>query len=288
MDRVFDGDFYAKLNTLRMSIRLRMAAGMNGGRKSNAKGSSVEFSDFREYILGDDIRRIDWNAYGRFDRLYVKLFMEEKEGLFNLFLDASQSMNFGANNKAHCAQRIAGALSYVVLENSDRLFLNIMKNGGLISEKGLTGRQSFSRALEFLENADFSGEGNLLASLQKRSLKQRGISVIISDLYTEQLESMLKYLQFKKQEVIVIQVVAPEEEHPSFEGTVNLLDSETADGMRMTMSNALIREYTKRYNAFLHRTDALCKKYSAIYVRVNSADSLDSIFFGTLTKIAGR
>ena len=87
MDKIFNSEFYSKLHTLRMSIAMRLAAGMSGGRKSNAKGNSVEFSDFREYQLGDDIRRIDWNAYGRFDKLYIKLFMEEKEGIFQIFLD---------------------------------------------------------------------------------------------------------------------------------------------------------------------------------------------------------
>ena len=79
MEQIFNSEFYEKLHTLRMSIALNIASGQAGGRKSNSKGNSVEFSDFREYMLGDDIRRIDWNAYGRFDRLFVKLFMEEKE-----------------------------------------------------------------------------------------------------------------------------------------------------------------------------------------------------------------
>ena len=85
MSEIFNSDFYSKLNMLRFPLRISNATGLSGSRKSNAKGNSVEFSDFREYRLGDDIRRIDWNAYGRFDKLYVKLFMEEKEGLFNIF-----------------------------------------------------------------------------------------------------------------------------------------------------------------------------------------------------------
>ena len=127
MEQAFNSEFYSKLRTLRMSIALSNAAGMSGGRKSKAKGNSVEFSDFREYMLGDDIRRIDWNAYGRFDKLFIKLFMEEKEGLFHVIVDASKSMDYGLKNKAVAAKRIAGALSYIVLENGDRLFVDIMK-----------------------------------------------------------------------------------------------------------------------------------------------------------------
>lgn len=158
MDKIFNSEFYSKLHTLRMSIAMRLAAGMSGGRKSNAKGNSVEFSDFREYQLGDDIRRIDWNAYGRFDKLYIKLFMEEKEGIFQIFLDTSKSMDFGEANKGVCAARIAAALSYVVLENSDRLYLNLMKEGKLETPKSYTGKQAFSKVIDYLEGVKFEGD----------------------------------------------------------------------------------------------------------------------------------
>lgn len=92
---VFDKGFFDKLNTLKMSLNMRLNQGMSGIRKSSAKGSSVEFSDFREYMMGDDIRRIDWNAYGRTDKLYIKQFMEEKEGIFQIFIDTKRSMEFG-------------------------------------------------------------------------------------------------------------------------------------------------------------------------------------------------
>ena len=95
---LFDGEFFARLHTLRMSNKMKLTSGMSGGRKSSAKGNSVEFSDFREYMLGDDIRKIDWNAYGRMNRLFIKLFQEEKEGLFRIFLDGSKSMDYGEHN----------------------------------------------------------------------------------------------------------------------------------------------------------------------------------------------
>ena len=86
-EKLFDSEFFSKLNTMKMITRMRLNAGMGGQRKSSAKGNSVEFSDFREYIPGDDIRRIDWNVYGRMDKLFIKEFMEEKEGLFHVIVD---------------------------------------------------------------------------------------------------------------------------------------------------------------------------------------------------------
>ena len=285
-EKIFNAEFYHKLNTFRMSMKMRLAAGMNGGRKSNAKGNSVEFSDFREYILGDDIRRIDWNAYGRFDRLFVKLFMEEKEGVFRIFVDGSKSMDFGEKAKSVCAQRIAAALSYCVLENSDRLILNIMQGNGLTVHKGVTGRQAFAKTIERLEQINFDGEADLLSCIKRSNIKQRGVSIVISDFYTENLEDILKYLTFSKQEVILIQVLSPEAVNPGLEGTLNLLDSETNAGMRITMSSALDKEYKSNYNDFINHIDTVSRKYAASYLRVMSDESLDSIFFGTLSRLS--
>ena len=98
MATIFDKDFFQKLGKINLAMNMRLDQGQSGQRKSTAKGSSVEFSDFREYILGDDIRRIDWNAYGRLNKLFIKQFMEEKEAFYHIFLDSSASMDYGG----HC------------------------------------------------------------------------------------------------------------------------------------------------------------------------------------------
>ena len=288
MDKIFDSEFYSKLHTLRMSIAMRLAAGMSGGRKSNAKGNSVEFSDFREYQLGDDIRRIDWNAYGRFDKLYIKLFMEEKEGIFQIFIDTSKSMDYGAANKGVCALRIAAALSYVVLENSDRLYLNLMKEGKLECPKSYTGKQAFSKVTDYLEGVKFEGAGDLLSGIHHKKFDRRGMSVLISDGYCEEMEDVFRYMKFKNQDIVFIHVLAPEEKDPTMEGTVKLVDSETAGEMRLTMSASSMKAYQNSYRQFIRDMEILCKKYSAIYIPVSSADSLDALFFGALAKISPR
>ncbi len=288
MDKIFDSEFYSKLHTLRMSIAMHLAAGMSGGRKSNAKGNSVEFSDFREYQLGDDIRRIDWNAYGRFDKLYIKLFMEEKEGIFQIFLDTSKSMDFGEANKGVCAARIAAALSYVVLENSDRLYLNLLKEGRLECPKSYTGKQSFSKVVDYLENVKFEGAGDQLSGIQLNKSDRRRMSVLISDGYCENMEEVFRYMKFKNQDIVFVHVLAPEEKNPFYEGTVNLIDSETAGEMRMTMSASALKTYKNSYQNFIRSMELLCKKYSAIYIPVSSDDSLDALFFGALARISPR
>ena len=125
-EKLFDSEFFSRLNRMKMMTKMRLNVGMGGQRKSIAKGSSVEFSDFREYIPGDDIRRIDWNVYGRMDKLFVKQFMEEKEGLFHIIVDCSKSMDFGEKKKSIFARQIAGMISYMVLSNLEKACLPVI------------------------------------------------------------------------------------------------------------------------------------------------------------------
>ncbi|MCQ2518316.1 MAG: DUF58 domain-containing protein [Lachnospiraceae bacterium] len=288
MSEVFNSEFYSKLSTLRMRIALSIASGMSGSRKSKAKGNSVEFSDFREYRLGDDIRRIDWNAYGRFDKLFIKLFMEEKEGIFNVFLDASKSMDYGEANKGVCAKRLAGAISYLVLENGDRLFLNFLEGERIISYKSLTGLSSFGKVTDYLENLKFESAGDVYESLKHKEFRERGMSFLISDGFTDNLEDEIKFLKFHRQEVVFVHVLAREEVEPDFEGTFALVDSETRGDLRLTMSNSMVKTYRKSYEEFINRCEAVCKKYSVIYIPVISDAGMESLIFGSLSKIATK
>ena len=288
MEQIFNSEFYEKLHTLRMSIALNIAAGQAGGRKSNSKGNSVEFSDFREYMIGDDIRRIDWNAYGRFDKLFVKLFMEEKEGVFQIFLDTSESMKFGENSKEVCAKRIAGALSYIVLENGDRLYINTERDGKLLTAGGYSGMQAFVRCIKFLEDAPFGGNADLFENVKERNIKTRGLSFLITDGYNDNLEEMIKYLKYKKQDVVLIHVLSEEELNPRYEGTLNLVDCESAGNLRVTFNAGAVKTYKAALKEFLEKTELLCKKYAVTYIKVNSSDSCDSLFFSSLAKLAKK
>ncbi len=278
-DETFTPEFYEKLKMFRMQLKLKLAAGANGGRKSNAKGSSVEFSDFREYIPGDDIRRIDWNAYARFDRLFVKLFMEEKEGIFRIFLDASKSMDFGTPSKAVHAKRLAAALSYCILDSSDRVILNVLRNNKTENHPGTAGKQGFSKMVDTLASVSFEGENDLTASVKSMDINGRGMSIIISDLYTDTLEDTLKYLAYKKQEIIVLHVLSPEEITPKIIETNNLIDCETGSEMKVTGSSSIIKDYKKACESHIKQLQAVCKKYSARYIQSLS----DSDFTRILT-----
>ncbi len=279
-DETFNREFYESLGMFKMQLKMKLASGANGGRKSNAKGSSVEFSDFREYIPGDDVRRIDWNAYARFDRLFVKLFMEEKEGIFRIYLDAGASMDYGEANKAVAAKRLAAAMSYCILDNSDRVILSVLKDGKCESFKGVTGKQGFSKIIDNLTTVRFEGRNDLLASIRSRDLTTRGVAIVISDFYTDKTEDIIKYLVLKKQEVVLVQVLSPEELDPELLGTYDLIDSEDGSLVKVTSSAQLIRNYKSTLNGFIENTKALCKKYSAAYYFANSSENITAVLRG--------
>lgn len=272
---IFDKGFFEKLNTLKMSLNMRLSQGMSGARKSSAKGSSVEFSDFREYRLGDDIRRIDWNAYGRTDKLYIKQFMEEKEGIFQIFIDTSHSMSFGEVPKSKMALQAAGALSYIILNNLDRVYINEMKENSLVKGKGVTGKAAFSHVLKDLDRIAFDGRTTLNKTILSRPVQMGGVSIIISDfLDKEGIEEAIKYLAYRKQTIVLIQILSKEEIQVNYEGTINILDMETDERVKITMSNATIKKYMEQLENMQGKLQNLARKYGAHYIFMQSDEDL--------------
>lgn len=272
---MFDKDFFDKLNMLKMCLHMRLDHGMSGVRKSSAKGSSVEFSDFREYMLGDDIRRIDWNAYGRTDKLYIKQFMEEKEGIFRIYVDASRSMGFGEQPKSRMALQLAGALSYIILNNLDRVYIHEMKETVGNQGRGVTGTAAFPHILADLERIRFDGRTSLNRAVLTSPVGVGGVSILISDfLDPDGICDAMRYLAYKKQTVVLVQVLAREEEEISFEGTVRIQDVETGERVKITMSNAVIRQYRQRLDEMKKSMMQLAMKYGAHYVSMRSDESL--------------
>lgn len=290
-EKLFDAEFWSHLHRIRLAEGQRMSGGRSGGRRSRAKGSSVEFADFREYIPGDDIRRIDWNAYGRMDRLYVKLFMQEQEGIYTIVTDTSGSMNFGSPSKAVMASRLAGALGYVALHAQDRVRLvSVYSREGQPQAKveaGLTGVQSLNRYLAQIERLAFEGQTDLWNSMRKISFPRRGCTVVLSDFMDrgadpsrmENIAQVLKYLRFQKQDIILIRIVAEEELHPDFQGTLNLVDEETEEELKVTMTEKLLSEYRKQVEKYRMELQKLAKGYQAHWMEVRNTETIDQVLY---------
>lgn len=280
MSDLFDDSFFEKLNQIKLASNIRLDRGMSGSRKSSAKGSSVEFSDFREYIPGDDIRRVDWNAYARFGKLYVKEFMEEKEANYHIFIDASASMDYGEKKKSDMALRLAAVFSWVVLRQLDRVELLSFRNGRLSPLSPVTGRGSFQRVLSELEELEFGGHTGILDAVRRGSFSGRGITILLSDfLEPEGIDEAVRFLCYKRQEVLMVQILSREELSFAGEGTVELEDAETQGRVRVTLTRQNIRAYQRALEEHQLRLEELCRRYGCTWLEAPSDQELERVVF---------
>src|SRR5580698_2312670 len=148
---LLDPDFLARLEQLELVSRKIFRGRMKGERRSKKKGQSVEFADYRNYVVGDDLRFLDWNLYARLDKLFLRLFMEEEDLHFYILIDNSLSMDFGAPTKLHYAKQVAAALGFIGLVNLDRVVVEAFNNQLTQSLPAVRGRRSLWRLLDFLD-----------------------------------------------------------------------------------------------------------------------------------------
>ena len=278
MSELFDAAFYASLQRFTLAVHSKMNAGMGGGRKSNAKGTSVEFADFREYQLGDDIRRIDWNAYGRMNKLFVKLFMEEKEGRFHILTDCSASMDYGETGKFTRARQIAAMLSYMVLRNLDRVILTELREEGVRRSSSMTGRQSFQKILTMLEQYETAGRVDLYQAVQRIPFHGRGVTFLLSDFMDQPyMEELCRYLLYQKQEVVFIQVLAKEELFPELEGDYKLLGVEDGKEVRISFSGSVVKHYQEVLEKRKRQLAGLAAHYQITFLSVSTGEDLEQV-----------
>lgn len=275
--------FLKRLDALALHMRHPASGGSGGLRRSKALGSSVEFSDFREYVPGDDIRRIDWNAYARFDRLFLKLFMEEQEQRVNLIVDASASMGFG---KWRAACQLAQTLGYLCLCGGDRVTVYALANGGERHTRPLRGRHSYPELARFLDDTRPSGRTLLNEAVPRVALAPgRGMSVLISDLLSEDgYERAVGSLMYRRQETSVLQLFSQEEWEPHMEGAVELVDSETGERYPMAASYDLLARYRDTARAYVAQAAAFCRAHGAAHLFTVPEDAFEEQMLRELSR----
>lgn len=286
---MLDAAFFDRLSQLRLAMGHRTSMNLTGNRKSIQKGSSMEFSDFREYMPGDDIRRIDWNAYGRLDRLYVKEYMEEKEAVVSILVDTSASMDYGAKKKSELACMLAAAFSYMGLNNMDRVILYDM---GRMQQPFVAGggKRALPKLADWLKQRSFEGTVDIEKALEALPLKGPGVTILISDFLQEVfvdkeqefLEKLLRFLDYRKQKVVFLHVLAGEELSVELTGTRNLIDMEDQSTLRLTLDSGSIRAYEKTLQEFLGRMRQECGKAGAFYEICSTKTDIYQLIFQDL------
>jgi uncharacterized protein (DUF58 family) len=263
---LLDPRFLAQLEQLELVSRKIFRGRMKGERRSKRKGQSVEFADYRNYVVGDDLRFLDWNLYARLERLFIRLFMEEEDLHFHVLIDHSASMSFGDPTKLHYAKQVAAALGFIGLVNLDRVAVGAFTDTMTHEMPPLRGRKSLWRLLTFLDKIEVGGSGDLKESLRKFSLRcgGKGIVVVLSDFMDKAgYEDALRYLVARQLDVYVIQILSQEEVEPEIVGDLKLVDVEDEDVAEITVSGPLLRRYKQNLAAFRMGLHDFCVRRGA-------------------------
>ena len=282
---LLSAEFLAQLERFALISRRAFRGRVKGERRSPHKGSSVEFSDYRAYGVGDDIRYVDWNIYARLDRLYLKLFVDEEDLCLHLLLDASASMEFGEPSKLEYGARLAAALGFVGLVNLERVGVGVLRERMAEGWSPARGRNQVLPLMEFLGRLRPSGATSLSDSLAQYALRAReaGVAVLISDLMDPAgYERGLKALLERRFEVHVIHLLAADEMNPGFGGDLRLVDAETGELRDLTLDGEALRVYRQRLRDFLERAEQFCRGKELSYYRVVTDTPVQDFVLGQL------
>jgi uncharacterized protein (DUF58 family) len=294
---LFDSTFLAKLEQLYLLSRKLFRGEQRADRPSRQTGASLEFADYRNYVRGDDLRSIDWNIYGRLDRLFVKLFEEEQDMHIYLLIDASASMTWHPEpgnveagisrlSKFDQARRIAAALAYIGLANLDRVnvtwFTDVVE-----SEMGFArGKSQFHKVLEFLRRPPAaSGETRLspvFRSFAKRT-RRRGMVIVFSDFFdSDGAEEALALLRYQRFEVFATQVLDPVEIDPAVAGDLRLVEPEGGRVLEITANDALVKRYKAEFGRAQDALSRFCRERGIGLVSTTTAIPFEDLVLRVL------
>lgn len=258
-----------------MLVAAKVRAGaIKGDRRSNKRGTSIEFADYRNYAPGDDLRRLDWNVYARLERPYVKLYEDEEDLAVHLILDASASMAFPAEgdtayNKFLFARRLFAGLGYIALVNNDRLMLTVVRRAALEHHGPSRGRSHTVGMLKYVHGLEADGVTDLNQALKDYASRapRPGLTVVISDMFspTGYLEGMNALLA-KGHEVVLLHVLAPDEVHPPLTGDLRLIDSETGQAQEVSLDPDIRELYMRRLEAWRDDIRKECSRRGVHYL----------------------
>ncbi len=290
-----------RLEQFQLLAARRAKSNSRGERRSRARGQSVEFADHRNYVTGDDLRYLDWNLFGRLDRLFLKLYEEERELPVRIFLDASESMLFGAPSKFDFARQVAAAVGYVALSGFDRVSVQVFPDwvprsgsdpvgssvqaalrGSLRSVRGKKSAMTYFSSLSGLQGG---GVADLNSALKRGALeaRQAGVAVVLSDfLDPAGYEAGLMALVGRGFQVSAVQILAPEELNPTEFGDLRLVDSENGTMQEVTFGKYRLAAYQQTVMNFVQRMREFCQVRGVRFFSVSSGTSIEELLLKQL------
>ena len=302
MSALLTPEHLRRLEQFQLLAARRAKSSSKGERRSKALGQSVEFADYRSYVAGDDFRHLDWNLYGRLDRLFLKLYEEERELPVRIFLDASESMSFGEPRKFDFARQIAAAIGYVALSGFDRVsvipFPDLTSNGNspepatrnpeLAARGALRTVRGKKSSLQFFRNLSAltaRGGANLNDALRRGALeaRQAGVAIVLSDfLDPAGYEAGFTALVGRGFQVNAVQILAPDEVNPSTYGDLRLVDSESGGMQEVTFGKFRLKSYQQTVQNYIQRLREYCTTRGVNFFSVASNADLQDLLLKQL------
>ncbi len=282
-----DEDFLRKLERLKILAGKVLKGPQKGGHGSWRSGTSLEFQDYRKYQVGDDFRYVDWNVYGRLDKLFLKLFRSEEDLRVHILMDISRSMAYGQPPKTQVAKKIAAALSYIAIANLDHVSFVSFSDSVGSSLGPQRGKKAYHSIVRYLTDLKPTGETGLNAALTDfaATCTRPGLAVIISDLLdTQGLEKGLEALIQRKFKTTVIQVLDHEEVSPSLDGYLILKEMETGETKKLTLSADLRSLYRKKMDEFLQGIKEFCLRKGIGYYLLDTGIPFEDFLFDYLAE----
>jgi uncharacterized protein (DUF58 family) len=281
MAALLDPPLLRRLEALALLVRRAVSGRMGGERRSNARGRSVEFADFRNYTPGDDFRLIDWNAYARLDRYMLRLFVAEQELPLSIFVDLSGSMDWGNPNKAATAKRLAGAIAYVALAALDRVRLTVFAAGPTSGGAPYRGRRAVAELFSRLQSFPVGGPtdyGRLVWPIGKQ---RPGMTVLISDgLGESSIDTAIAALGRARQEGAVLQLLAPD-----WTGDARLRDAETGVEREFTSTPLTKASYLEALSLREKAIESSAHRHGLRYTRLSTDQTIDDMVMRTLRRL---
>ena len=291
---ILNDAFFSRLETLSLELRANLGGFFGGKHLVRTYGQTVEFADYREYQLGDDIRRIDWNLYSRFEKFFLKLFTDERQMHTQIFIDCSASMGKDMPEKAGYTVGVAAALGYLSVHNMDKVSFKLIHGDKAEDNFGtIVGKRAFFDAISSLENLEFEGDtdiGKAITSCPNMGSND-GLAVIISDFFTDSdWKKAVDYLCYKKKQVLLIRIMTPDELDPSYSGRVNLIDCESGSmedtkNLRIRITRANQLAYEQALQDVEEDMRSFCASREADFITVSTEQSLETMLFKELLKV---
>lgn len=283
---IIDRAFLEKLERLALQWQQSFPGLVGGHNTSRFAGAGQEFLDHRRFHQGDDLRAVNWRAYLRLEKLFLKMFQIEPRVPVRLLLDISTSMD-AAPGKFDYARRLAAALAYVGLVKLDTICLQPFHSELTDSCLCGGGRHRFVGAVNFLSGVKPSGTTNLLEVSRQfvGRYAQRGLVIVLSDFMDDtHAAKPIEYLAEFGHEVILVQVWSEQDREPSWDGEYELVDAETGQHIEIGLNAEARSKYTLAFDAYSKEIELLAQRHGGRYVGLPTTTSLEEAIFGPLAR----